>query len=56
MKKIFYDTSFFLNFYQSNVKEKKADALEILDKLNEYKDVLIFPTQVYDEYLLMGTN
>jgi hypothetical protein len=50
MKKILYDTSFFLNFYQTNVKEKKAKPLEILDELNQYKEYLIFPTQIYNEY------
>lgn len=44
--KIFIDTNFFLNFYQSN-----TDKLRILKDLRKHSSYLIFPEQVYYEFL-----
>ncbi|HQE50232.1 MAG TPA: PIN domain-containing protein [Fervidobacterium sp.] len=46
MTKIFIDTNIFLGLYESN-----EDTIEIFKDIEKVKDKLVFPRQVYDEFL-----
>lgn len=49
--KIFIDTNFFLDFYRSN-----TDKLKILKDLKKHSSYLVFPEQVYSEFLRNRDN